>query len=60
MRKCLIAVLALGLAACAGRVPGRDTVPVEFRAPSKPGKYVYVCTYPGHARFMQGTLVSTP
>ena len=36
MRRCLIAVLALGLAACAGRVPGRDTVPVEFRAPSEP------------------------
>ena len=25
-----------------------------------PGVYPFLCTYPGHFRFMQGTLVSTP
>ena len=27
-----------------------------FKAPSKPGKYEYVCTYPGHGLTMWGTL----
>ncbi len=29
-----------------------------FRMPP-PGEYPYLCTYPGHFQFMQGTLVST-
>jgi len=28
--------------------PG-ETVEVEFTAPSEPGTYQYICTYPGHA-----------
>lgn len=29
---------------------------IYFTAPLKPGKYTYVCTYPGHYLIMQGTL----
>jgi hypothetical protein len=36
MRRCLMSLLVLSLVACSGRVPGRSTVPVEFRAPSVP------------------------
>lgn len=36
MDRYVAALLILVLAGCAGKVPGRDTVPVEFRAPSEP------------------------
>jgi len=36
--------------------PG-ETVSVTFTTPSEPGKYGYVCTYPGHWATMQGTMV---
>lgn len=29
---------------------------IEFTAPTKPGKYPYVCTFPGHAMSMKGIL----
>ncbi len=29
---------------------------IYFTAPSKPGNYTFVCTYPGHYLIMQGTL----
>jgi len=36
---------------------GGDTVYVSFSAPKKPGKYTYLCTFPGHAMAgMKGTL----
>ncbi|PEN14981.1 hypothetical protein CRI94_01420 [Longibacter salinarum] len=35
--------------------PG-ETVEVTFTAPSEPGKYSYVCTFPGHYSMMRGTL----
>ncbi len=38
--------------------PGERTA-VVFTMPP-PGDYPFFCTYPGHFRFMQGTLVSTP
>ena len=38
--------------------PGERTA-VVFTMPP-PGAYPFVCTYPGHVRFMQGVLVSTP
>ena len=38
--------------------PG-ERMAVVFSMPP-PGEYPFICTYPGHARFMQGTLVSTP
>lgn len=35
--------------------PG-ETVELSFTAPSKPGTYQYICTYPGH-KSMKGILV---
>jgi azurin len=29
---------------------------IEFTAPSKPGDYPYVCTFPGHTALMNGVL----
>lgn len=35
-----------------------ETVQVTFTAPRKPGKYPYICTFPGHyAAGMKGTLI---
>jgi len=33
------------------------TVEVTFTAPEEPGKYKYICTFPGHYPQMQGTLI---
>ena len=33
---------------------------VKFTAPSEPGDYPYVCTFPGHAILMKGVLKITP
>ncbi|MEM1041047.1 MAG: plastocyanin/azurin family copper-binding protein [Bacteroidota bacterium] len=38
--------------------PG-ETVSVTFTAPSEPGRYRYLCTYPGHYALMQGTMIVT-
>lgn len=35
--------------------PG-ETVEVTFTAPSEPGAYAYVCTFPGHYAMMRGTM----
>ena len=35
--------------------PG-ETVAVTFTAPSEPGAYAYLCTFPGHYLTMQGTM----
>lgn len=35
--------------------PG-ETVQVTFTAPSEPGDYRYICTFPGHYMLMQGTM----
>ena len=35
--------------------PG-ETVQVTFTAPSEPGQYRYICTFPGHYMLMQGTM----
>ena len=35
--------------------PG-ETVTVQFKAPTEPGQYPYVCTFPGHWRIMNGIL----
>ena len=35
--------------------PGQS-VTVQFRAPSEPGDYPFVCTFPGHWRVMNGVL----
>ncbi|MEM0963683.1 MAG: plastocyanin/azurin family copper-binding protein [Bacteroidota bacterium] len=38
--------------------PG-ETVQVTFTAPAEPGRYRYICTYPGHYALMQGTMIVT-
>lgn len=35
--------------------PG-ETVSMTFTAPSEPGTYTYICTFPGHYMMMQGTM----
>lgn len=37
-------------------VQPRSVQKLSFTAPTKPGVYAYVCTYPGHWRRMQGAL----
>ena len=39
--------------------PGQ-TITVQFRAPTQPGQYPYVCTFPGHWRLMNGILQVVP
>ena len=40
-----------------GLVGGGETSDVTFTAPTKPGKYDYLCTFPGHfSQGMHGTL----
>ncbi|CAM3305665.1 plastocyanin/azurin family copper-binding protein [Rhodothermus bifroesti] len=39
--------------------PG-ETVEVTFKAPATPGRYRYICTFPGHFSMMQGTMVVAP
>ncbi|SEL49127.1 plastocyanin/azurin family copper-binding protein [Parapedobacter koreensis] len=34
----------------------RSNETIYFEAPSKPGKYEYVCTYPGHFQIMKGVI----
>ena len=37
-------------------LPPGDNQELVFNAPSEPGDYPYVCTFPGHWRIMQGVL----
>lgn len=39
-----------------GMVDPNETVRIRFTAPSQPGDYPFVCTFPGHWRMMNGTL----
>jgi azurin len=40
-----------------GLAGGGETVTIDFVAPTKPGKYMFICTFPGHfAGGMTGTL----
>jgi azurin len=39
--------------------PG-ETTEVTFTAPTDPGDYPYICTYPGHYMMMKGVLTVTP
>jgi uncharacterized protein len=39
--------------------PG-ETAELVFTAPAQPGRYPILCTFPGHWRLMQATLVVTP
>ena len=46
------------LASTALAAPG-ETVEVTFTAPSEPGTYSYICTFPGHYMMMRGTMTVT-
>lgn len=35
----------------------RDDETIYFRAPEKPGRYPYLCTFPGHWKVMNGELI---
>lgn len=37
-------------------VDPQESVTLIFTAPEEPGKYPYICTFPGHWRSMQGTM----
>ena len=39
------------------QVAAGKTLEVEFKVPSQPGNYPYLCTFPGHWQLMKGTLV---
>lgn len=39
-----------------GMLAHNETQTVEFTVPMKQGDYVYLCTFPGHAQLMRGTL----
>ena len=40
------------------RAGGGETVKVTFKAPTEPGEYMYICTFPGHYMAgMKGVLV---
>lgn len=39
-----------------GLVKPGETERLSFQAPSEPGSYPYLCTYPGHWRVMQGVM----
>jgi azurin len=39
--------------------PG-ETTELTFTAPTDPGDYPYICTYPGHYMMMKGVLTVTP
>ena len=34
-----------------------ETIRLRFTAPSKPGKYPFICTFPGHWRLMNGIMI---
>jgi putative heme-binding domain-containing protein len=38
-------------------VDGKQETAIHFRIPSKPGRYPYLCTFPGHWMVMNGTMI---
>ena len=34
-----------------------DTYTLKFKAPTTPGEYPFICTFPGHWRIMQGVMI---
>lgn len=37
-------------------IGGGETTTIEFTAPTKPGAYPFVCTFPGHVAMMKGVM----
>jgi putative heme-binding domain-containing protein len=38
-------------------VDGKQDTTIHFRVPTKPGRYPYLCTFPGHWMVMNGTMI---
>ncbi len=38
-------------------VDGKQETTIHFRVPSKPGRYPYLCTFPGHWMVMNGVMI---
>lgn len=38
-------------------IGGGETTSITFTAPTTPGKYPYICTFPGHAVLMKGVMI---
>lgn len=38
-------------------IEGGESDTIEFNAPSAPGEYPFICTYPGHFAIMKGKLI---
>lgn len=54
----IAATMAGSVIARTGMAGAGEAVQVTFTVPSKPGKYEYICTFPGHFQSgMKGTLV---
>jgi azurin len=34
-----------------------DSYSLKFKAPTTPGEYPFICTFPGHWRIMQGVMI---
>lgn len=39
------------------QIPHGEKVELLFTTPEEPGKYPYICTFPGHWRVMRGTMI---
>jgi len=39
------------------RAGHRTRITISFRAPAEPGRYPYLCTFPGHWMIMNGDLI---
>ncbi|MCM8543334.1 MAG: plastocyanin/azurin family copper-binding protein, partial [Lentisphaeraceae bacterium] len=36
---------------------GKQKITLDFNVPKEPGKYPFICTFPGHWRIMKGTII---
>lgn len=41
-------------------VPSQEEFSIFFRAPERPGRYPYLCTFPGHWSVMNGEMIVAP
>ncbi len=41
-------------------VPSREEFSIYFHAPDRPGRYTYLCTFPGHWSVMNGEMIVAP
>lgn len=46
-----------GILAHTKMLGAKETDTIEFKAPTEPGEYPFVCTFPGHYALMKGKLI---